>query len=76
MDTDTAATIGQLVRDRRRDRGMTQVRLAAAAALSQATISLIESDRLHPSHASLVRLGSALGLTDDEAARWIQKGTA
>lgn len=57
-------TLGQSVRAQRGER--TQVAIAEAAGIAQATLSMIECDRATPSLGTLYRLADALGCTAGE----------
>lgn len=54
--------IGGRIRERRRELGLSQVRLAGLAGLTQQHLSLIEHDRLQPRLVTLRRLCACLGL--------------
>lgn len=60
---DQGTAFGQLLRKRRRQRNLTQERLAARADLSARHVSFLETGRSDPSRASVLALSRALDLT-------------
>jgi transcriptional regulator with XRE-family HTH domain len=63
IDVRSPATLGAEIRRRRLDAGLTLVRLAEMARLSQPFLSQIENERAQPSIESLERIAQALGTT-------------
>lgn len=55
-------TAGSALKARREAQHLTQAALAAAAGLTRARLSLIESGKTNPSLASYLRLAEALGM--------------
>ncbi|MFL5271300.1 MAG: helix-turn-helix domain-containing protein [Anaeromyxobacteraceae bacterium] len=55
--------LGENVRARRRDRGLTQEALAQALDLSVAYVSLIERGRRNPPYTTVIAVAKALGVT-------------
>jgi DNA-binding XRE family transcriptional regulator len=74
------AALGQAVRARRQELGLTQEQLANDSGLHQRWISNIENGKRNPSYASLRRLAAGLGLSASElvarAERLERKSTA
>ena len=62
-DATPSATLGAEIRRRRLDAGLTLVRLAEMAQLSQPFLSQVENGRAQPSIESLGRIAQALGTT-------------
>ena len=62
-DATPSATLGAEIRRRRLDAGLTLVRLAEMAQLSQPFLSQVENERAQPSIESLGRIAQALGTT-------------
>lgn len=60
--------VGENIRSRRREIGMTQVQLASAAQLGENTIQRIESGQAQPTVESLFRIAKALGVTPNDLA--------
>ena len=65
------ATLGQNVRRRRDDRGLTQEKLAEKSGLDSTYISDIERGRRNPGIKNVARLAKALGLTTAELCRGV-----
>ena len=63
MRTTTPATLGQRLRTVRRTYGLSQRKLARLAGLSNATISLIEKDRLNPSIGTMFKILSVFPIS-------------
>ena len=61
-------TLGGRIRAAREARGESQVRLAAAAGISQGYLSQLEQDEREPSLSIAARLAQALGVSLDELA--------
>ncbi len=57
--------IGERIRQRRKELGLTQLDLAKALKVTPQHVSVIEKDKRVPSLASLVRLAEELGVTLD-----------
>ena len=60
--------VGENIRSRRKEIGMTQVQLASAAQLGENTIQRIESGQAQPTVESLFRIAKALGVTPNDLA--------
>lgn len=58
--------VGENIRSRRKEIGMTQVQLASAAQLGENTIQRIESGQAQPTVESLFRIAKALGVTPND----------
>lgn len=66
-------TLGQLIRERREELGLSQSRLASRAGISTAQISRLESgERADPGFEAIVRLADALDTSLDDLARPIR----
>ncbi|MES2684913.1 MAG: helix-turn-helix domain-containing protein [Pseudomonadota bacterium] len=61
----------QLLRERRRGTGFSQMTLAADAGLSQRHLSFLESAKARPSRAMVLQLAEALALPLRERNRWL-----
>ena len=59
-------TLGNKVRSRREELGMTQIELAESARLSQGHISKVESGAFIPKESTLIVLAVALRLSPEE----------
>lgn len=59
-------TLGNKIRNRREELGLTQPELAEKSKLSQSWISRIESDKFIPSAATLIVLAVSLDLAPNE----------
>lgn len=59
-------TLGNKIRNRREELGLTQPELADKAKTSQPYISRLEKGELHPSMRKLLDLSSALNMSIDE----------
>lgn len=59
-------TLGNRIRNRREELGLTQPELADKAKASQSYISRLEQDKLRPSMRKLLDLSSALNMSIDE----------
>ena len=57
--------LGERIRARRRDRGLTLTEVARLAGLSHPFLSQVERGRAQPSMSSLFRIAGALGVTQD-----------
>lgn len=62
MDLTEKVAIGKIVREKRREKGFTQVETAQKAALSRSYIADIEKGRYAPSVKALTELAKCLGL--------------
>ena len=62
----------QLLRERRRREGMSQLTLATDAGVSQRHLSFLESSRARPSRAMVLQLAEALALPLRDRNRWLQ----
>jgi transcriptional regulator with XRE-family HTH domain len=60
------ATPGQVVRQRRRDLGLSTEQLAVSANVSAATIGRLERDEAIPKHAIVMRIANVLGVSAAE----------
>lgn len=65
----TTATLGETLRQLRRERGMTMDALTAASGVSKSMLSQIERDQTNPTVATLLRLTEALGVSIEEVLR-------
>ena len=63
-----AQTVGQRIRAARETRGLSQVKLAAAAHISQGYLSQLEQDELEPALSIAARIAHAMGMSLDELA--------
>jgi ribosome-binding protein aMBF1 (putative translation factor) len=61
-------TLGQRIRAAREARAQSQVKLAAAAGISQGYLSQLEQDEREPTLSIAARLAQALGMSLDELA--------
>jgi len=64
-----AATLGDTLRQLRRERGMTMDALTAASGVSKSVLSQIERDQTNPTVATLLRLTEALGVSIEDVLR-------
>ena len=62
-------TLGNRIRNRREELGMTQIELAESTKLSQGYISKVESGSFIPKDSTLIVLAVALKLTPEELLR-------
>lgn len=62
IDT-TKATIAEAVKNKRTEKGWSQLELAEKAGVDRKTVNRIENGRYSPSMNTLVSVGNALGLT-------------
>jgi predicted ATPase/DNA-binding XRE family transcriptional regulator len=67
----TSATFGDLLREARRQTGLTQAKLAERAGLSVRTVEHLEAGRGHPFAHSAAQLADALGLASDVRADFL-----
>lgn len=65
----TSATLGDTLRNLRRERGMTMDALTAASGVSKSMLSQIERDQTNPTVATLLRLTQALGVSIEDVLR-------
>lgn len=71
MTTASARRLGKLIRAKRTERRLNQIALAAAAGVTQPSISEWERGEKTPSLQSLLKLRDALGIAPDEFSVWI-----
>ncbi len=61
-----STTLGQKIRNRRAELGLTQKELSEKSGISQPYISLLEKDRFNPSAVSVLKLSKALSMSMEE----------
>ena len=61
--------LGEKIKNRRLELGMTQLELSEKSGVSQEYISVLENGKRNPSFTAIVHLCSALHMTTDELAR-------
>lgn len=77
MDTDLQFTdpiareLGELIAERRNDRGWKQEQLAGGLGVTQGTVSRWESGERYPSIEMLKKLARVLDFSDDELLRFV-----
>jgi transcriptional regulator with XRE-family HTH domain len=69
--TERGTAFADLLRDRRKGHGFSQMTLAADAGLSQRHLSFLESAKARPSRAMVLQLAEALALPLRERNRWL-----
>jgi transcriptional regulator with XRE-family HTH domain len=66
---DVLVALGERVRSRRRDRGLTQEALADALHISTAYMSLIERGGRNPPYTTVIAIARALGVTPGDICK-------
>lgn len=59
-------TFGQKIKNRRKEKGMTQIELSGKTGLSQGYISMLEKGQFDPTAPVIVKLAVALAMSADE----------
>lgn len=67
------SALGDAIRELRRKRGLTQEDLAAGAAITPATLSLIERGQANPTWDTARKIAAALGVSIGELAKLAEK---
>ncbi len=67
--------LGQVVRELRTDRGLTQRQLGQAADVNETWVSHIEAGRTNPAWGTVARLAAALGVSIAEIAQRAERLT-
>lgn len=66
MDTDALNNLGQIIREKRESKGLTQIEVAEKAQLNRNYIGMVERGERNPSYLSLIKIAKGLAMTVDQ----------
>ncbi len=66
MDTKALNNLGQIIREKREEKGLTQIEVAEKAQLDRNYIGMVERGERNPSYLSLIKIAKGLDMTVDQ----------
>lgn len=66
MDTEALNNLGQIIREKRESKGLTQIEVAEKAQLDRNYIGMVERGERNPSYLSLIKIAKGLDMTVDQ----------
>jgi len=66
MDTQALNNLGQIIREKREEKGLTQIEVAEKAQLDRNYIGMVERGERNPSYLSLIKIAKGLDMTVDQ----------
>ena len=66
MDTQALNNLGLIIREKREEKGLTQIEVAEKAQLDRNYIGMVERGERNPSYLSLIKIAKGLDMTVDQ----------
>ncbi|OQB30220.1 MAG: HTH-type transcriptional regulator ImmR [Bacteroidetes bacterium ADurb.Bin174] len=66
METQALKELGRIIREKREEKGLTQIEVADKAELDRNYIGMVERGERNPSYLSLIKIAKGLNITVDQ----------
>jgi transcriptional regulator with XRE-family HTH domain len=66
METQALKELGRIIREKREEKGLTQIEVAEKAELDRNYIGMVERGERNPSYLSLIKIAKGLNITVDQ----------